>query len=69
MNEIIERYARGQDVYMIARAVCRSPEYVLKKIGEHRKQQRLGFVDKCKHCRWKPCVGSPVCYKEKFRER
>lgn len=65
---ILDLYARGVEVSKIGKMLEMHPQKVLKIIGEHRKKKREEEKRKevCYGCRWRSCIGAPICYRRKF---
>ena len=67
MDEIIEMKENGMPIEKISKNTGLSKKQVIKSIGQYNYCMRNSKeIEYCKNCRWKPCVGSPVCYKKLF---
>ena len=66
-RRIVKLYGNGDyySIYDLAQKFYCDSEEVLRAIGDFRRKKRFyESHKKCANCRWKPCYGAPVCYKE-----
>lgn len=77
-KRIYSYYESGTDIYIIAHIANITPQEtlsIIKKISRYKRLNGMNkranepkevYANKCEHCRWFPCDGSPVCYREKI---